>query len=209
MLGVRPPVKIAAVLGAGGSFLAVCLFTFTPSAAAAPQPDTATAAARWQAGELESGGIPGFSPGQSDWGLTIDTLIALKATGADERAADEVVANLKTHVRDHNSNDAWGEPGQRVSGATAKLLYAAVAAGEDPTKFGKYDLRQETLDLIAGPGSGLEKGRVKDKITSGEDSSNTFGQSLAVLGLARSGDVPQSAVDFLMDQQCATGGFRL
>ncbi|MFD5764756.1 hypothetical protein ACFWIN_02890, partial [Streptomyces sp. NPDC127049] len=145
----------------------------------------------------------------SDWGLTIDTLVALKATGADDKAADGIVAALKAHVRDYNSNDAWGKPGHRLAGATAKLLYAAVAAGEDPAKFGAYDLRQETVDLIAGPSAGLENGRLKDKIVEGSETANAFGQSLAVLGLARSGDVPQNAVDFLIDQQCAAGGFRL
>ncbi|MFD5568969.1 prenyltransferase/squalene oxidase repeat-containing protein [Streptomyces cadmiisoli] len=209
MVGVRPPVKLAAALGAGGSFLAAGLITLSPSAVAQPRPDAATAAAQWQAGELENGAIPGFSPGIYDWGLTVDTLIALKATGADDAAADKVVDTLKVHVRDYNSYDAWGEPGQRVSGATAKLLYAAVAAGENPAEFGEYNLRQETLDLIAGPEKGLEEGRLKDKVLDGSDNSNTFGQSLAVVGLARSGDVPQSAVDFLIDQQCAAGGFRL
>ncbi|MGW4726325.1 hypothetical protein [Streptomyces sp. NPDC004291] len=209
MVGVRPPVKLAAVLGACGSFLAVGAIALSPGAAAAPRDDAAAAAARWQAGELDGGAIPGFSPGMYDWGLTVDTLIALKATGADEAAADEVVDKLKAHVRDYNSYDAWGEPGRRISGATAKLLYAAVISGEDPTAFGVYDLRQETLDLVAGPEKGLEEGRVKDKVGAGGDSSNTFGQSLAVLGLARSGDVPRSAVDFLIDQQCAAGGFRL
>ncbi|MGW1543024.1 hypothetical protein ACWCPM_22755 [Streptomyces sp. NPDC002309] len=209
MVGVRPPVGLVAALGAGGSFLTAGLIALSPHAVAEPRPDTALAAARWQAGELDNGAIPGFSPGMYDWGLTIDTLVALKATGADDKAADEAVAQLKLHVREYNSYDAWGEPGQRVAGATAKLLYAAVVAGEDPAKFGEYDLRQETLDLIAGPQAGLEEGRVKDKVLGGGDTSNTFAQSLAVLGLARSGDVPQSTVDFLIDQQCASGGFRL
>jgi hypothetical protein len=44
----------------------------------------------------------------------------------------------------------------------------------------------------------------------GYDNSNTFGQSLAVIGLSGStGGVPQVAVDFLIEQQCAAGGFRL
>ncbi|MFI8420420.1 hypothetical protein [Streptomyces sp. NPDC085479] len=209
MSGVRPPVKLAASLGAGGTFLAAVLIASGTGAVAAPQPAAAADAARWQAGELDAGAIPAMFAG-SDWGLTIDTLVALKATGVDEEAADAIVATLKTHVRDYNSNDAWGgKPGHRVSGATAKLLYAAVVAGEDPTKFGEFDLRQETVDLIAGPSAGLENGRLKDKIVEGSETANTFGQSLAVLGLARSGDVPQNTVDFLIDQQCSAGGFRL
>lgn len=151
MVGVRPPVRLVAALGAGGSFLTAGLIALSPSAVAEPRPDTATAAARWQTRELDNAAIPGFSPGLYDWGLTVDTLIALKATGADDKAADEVVATLKAHVRDYNSYDAWGEPGQRAAGATAKLLYAAVVAGEDPAEFGAYDLRQETRGRHAGP----------------------------------------------------------
>lgn len=172
-------------------------------------PETAVAAARWQAGEVDAeGGVPGMAG--VDWGLTIDTLISLEATGADPEAAQRITDSLKIHVRDYNSYDAWGEPGQRVAGATAKLLYAAVITDSDAAAFGEYDLRQETLDLIAGPDLGLEEGRVKDHVFApATDNSNTFGQSLALLGLVRSGGAPQSVVDFLIDQQCSAGGFRL
>ena len=179
------------------------------TAHADPPPDPAAAAAQWQAGEITpDGGIPGMVG--VDWGLTVDSLIALEATGVAPQVAQQITDGLKIHVRDYNSHDAWGEPGQRIAGATAKLLYAAVVAGEDPTAFGEYDLRQETLDLVAGPEAGLENGRVKDHVFEpARDNSNTFAQSLAVLGLTRSGGVPQNVVDFLIDQQCSVGGFRL
>ncbi|MCK1798387.1 hypothetical protein MTQ01_20625 [Streptomyces sp. XM4193] len=211
MTTVRPRAAVAAVAAAATSLLLAGSVLTAPAAAAGPaeHTDAAVAAARWQAGELVDGGIPGLGAGP-DWGLTIDTLIALEATGADRAAAERVTEQLKLHVRDYNSNDAWGEPGQRIAGATAKLLYAAVVTESDPSAFGEYDLRQETLDLIAGPEAGPEHGRVKDRVDPpSTDNSNTFAQALAVLGLARSGEVPQSTVDFLVDQQCSAGGFRL
>ncbi|WP_419996955.1 hypothetical protein [Streptomyces boninensis] len=209
MVGVRPGVRTAAGT-AGAAALALSLpLLGAHDAQADANADAAVAAARWQAGEVgEDGGIPGFAG--ADWGLTVDTLMALKATGAEPDTATRITDALKVHVRDYNSLDAWGEKGQRVAGATAKLLYAAVITKSDPEKFGAYNLRQETLDLIAGSDKGLEDGRVKDKVNAPSvDNSNTFGQSLAVLGLARSGGVPQNAVDFLIDQQCSAGGFRL
>lgn len=211
MTTVRPRAAVAGFAAAATSLLLAGSVLSAPAAAAdsAERNAAGVAAARWQAGELVDGGIPGLGAGP-DWGLTIDTLIALEATGANKAEATRVTDQLKLHVRDYNSNDAWGEPGQRISGATAKLLYAAVVTDSDPTAFGAYDLRQETLDLIAGPELGLENGRLKDKVNPpATDNSNTFAQSLAVLGLARSGEVPQNAVDFLIDQQCAAGGFRL
>ncbi|CAM3367341.1 prenyltransferase/squalene oxidase repeat-containing protein [Stackebrandtia soli] len=207
MVGARTLAHLAAT-----AFLTVAGVVATPTTTHADEssdPD-AVSAALWLATEVDdNGGIPGMV-GTPDWGLTIDALIALEATGADAETAQEITAALKSHVRDYNSYDAWGVPGQRIAGATAKLLYAAVITDSDAEAFGSYDLRQETLDLVAGPELGLEEGRVKDKVDAPSvDSSNTFGQSLAVLGLSRSGGVPQSIVDFLIDQQCSVGGFRL
>lgn len=194
----------------GASIALLAVAVMSPTAAAADEPAPAAVdAARWLADEIDdAGGMPGMVG--TDWGLTIDALIALEATGAAPDVAQRITDGLKIHVRDYNSHDAWGQPGQRIAGATAKLLYAAVVTGSDPEAFGDYDLRQETLDLIAGTEAGLEDGRVKDLVLAPSiDNSNTFGQSLAVLGLSRSGGVPQNAVDFLIDQQCSVGGFRL
>ncbi|MGC0417398.1 prenyltransferase/squalene oxidase repeat-containing protein [Embleya sp. AB8] len=201
-------VRTTGAVAVCGAVLVAASPVFSASADAAnPHAAEASAAAKWQAGELVGGAIPGFS--RSDWGLTIDTMMALAATrsqpAALRAAADAVAANVRTY----NSAEEWGMPGSRIAGATAKVLFAAVVADRDPTGFGGFDLRAETLDLIAGADAGDDVGRIRDKLTGSPDSSNAFGQSLAVLGLARSGGVPQSAVDFLLKQQCPSGGFRL
>ncbi|RLK09703.1 prenyltransferase/squalene oxidase-like repeat protein [Micromonospora sp. M71_S20] len=180
---------------------------------AAPAPAHAAAArdaASWLAGEFADGVLPGPFGGP-DWGLTVDGVLALSATGVDAPVRQAATAQVAAHVRSYNSYDDWGIPGFTDGGATAKLLYAASAAGADPTDFGGFDLRTETLSLVAGADAGHQRGRITSRTTadSGPDASNTFDQSFAVLGLARSGDVPQDTVDFLVRQQCAAGGFRL
>jgi hypothetical protein len=176
----------------------------TPTRPAAPprQPaplsraDSGVAGANWLAGELVDGALPGFAG--PDWGLTADALFALSATGAETGAVADMLA---AHVRSYNSYDDFGVPDVRIAGATAKLLVAALAADRDPTDFGGYDLRAETVALID------DAGRVADHGVA--DQSNTFGQALAVTGLSRTGVAPQPAVNFLLRQQCAAGGFRL
>ena len=174
-----------------------------PAAAAPSRPDAGRAAAAWLATQLDGGHLTNF--GVPDWGLTADAYFALAATGADPAATARVRAELAAHVRSYTTYDDWGFPGVRIAGATAKLLAVAASGDADPADFGGVDLRAETLELVDGTG------RVRDRIPAelGGDQSNTFAQSFAVLGLARSGGVPQPVVDFLVDQQCAAGGFRL
>jgi hypothetical protein len=181
----------------GGSHLAWA----QPSASS----DAATAGAAWLSGELVDGALPGFAG--PDWGLTVDGMFALSAAQADRPALEAMATAVAAHVRSFNSYDDFDVLGVRIAGATAKLMVAALAAGKDPTDFGGFDLRQETLDLVAGDAD-PEAGRVRDSGTT-PDSSNTFAQAFAVVGLSRTGGVPQPVVDFLLRQQCAAGGFRL
>ncbi|WNV88034.1 prenyltransferase/squalene oxidase repeat-containing protein [Umezawaea sp. Da 62-37] len=194
--------RLSAVLGVVAMVSTGFLVLAQPAGAA--KSAEAAKAASWLAGDLVDGALPGFAG--PDWGLTIDGLFALSATNADQGALTAVTNAVAAHVRNYNSYDDFGVPDVRIAGATAKLLVAAVATGSDPTKFGGYDLREETLDLVSAEGDNA--GRVRDKGVA-TDSSNTFAQSLAVVGLARTGDVPQNVVDFLLRQQCAEGGFRL
>lgn len=176
-----------------------------------PHETEATAAGTWLAGQLDDHAMQGFA--NTDWGLTIDTLFALTATRADPAEARAVADNVAAHVRAYDSMDDYGYPGVTVSGAAAKILVAAESVGDDPTNFGGRDMRAEVLGTMQT--GGAFAGRFSDQYPAdfpggGVDNSNTFGQSLAVIGLAGStGGVPQEAVDFLIKQQCATGGFRL
>ncbi len=213
----------AAVL-AGGSAIAF---------AAEPEPEPyrtqAVSAVRWLAGELATtadvaaydaenptkkgslveGTLPGMSVGglpPTDWGLTIDALLALKATGADDATAakitDRLAANVGRFLVDPKA------PQTRKSGSVAKELVAAVAASKNPRDFGGFDLVTELTGLMAPDGD--EKGRFKSRVIApNTDSSNIFDQALGVMGLARIKVLPQEAVDYLVRQQCPAGGFRL
>jgi hypothetical protein len=165
-----------------------------------------TLAAKWQASQLDAqGGIYNDQYGFTDWGLTVDSLVALRATGAKPGTAAKSTAYVAAHVRSYNSYDDYGQQGVRVSGATGKLLYLAVVTRSNPRDFGGFDLRAESLALMTR--SGVDKGRFQDQGTT--DYSNTFGQAYNVLGLTRSGGVPKQAVKFRIKQQCTAGGFRL
>ncbi|TDB96960.1 cell wall anchor protein, partial [Micromonospora fluostatini] len=208
-----PLQRVRAGVGvAAGTALAIILATPLGGVAAPSPAHTASArnAATWLAGEYTDGALPGPFGGQ-DWGLTIDGLLALTATGVTASTRQTATTQIAAHVRSYNSYDDWGVEGFTDGGATAKLLYAASAAGADPTDFGGWDLRAETVALIAGAATGHQHGRITSRTTeaTGPDPSNTFDQSFTVLGLARSGGVPQASVDFLIRQQCAAGGFRL
>ncbi|MBA2639424.1 MAG: terpene cyclase/mutase family protein, partial [Nocardioidaceae bacterium] len=169
---------------------------------------SARRSASWLRGELRAGRLPG-PVGGTDWGLTIDALWALHTVGRarNEAAVATIADAVARHLDAYVGPDLYGDPGARVAGAMAKVLVAAVVAGRDPSSFGSYDLRREVLGLMQGP-RGRQPGRFSDRRT-GSDTSNTLSQSLSVIGLARTGGVPRSAVAFLRDQQCPAGWFRM
>ena len=166
----------------------------------------ATRGVAWLVAELRHGSLPG-PVGGTDWGLTTDALFALHAAGIGRDAARTVTRALAAHLDDYIGPHLFGDPRARLAGPTAKALVAAVVAGRKPRDFGGRNMRAEVVSLLQGP-HGEQPGRLSD-VRTGSDTSNTFSQALAVVGLARSGDVPLPAVRFLRSQQCAPGWFRM
>lgn len=177
--------------------------------------------AGWLVGELEGGAMPAPVPTSAqptDWGLTVDALWALYAAGTGEDAARRIVAALDRNAGDYLGVKLFRDASARRAGQAAKLLVAAIVAGRDPGSFGRvmrsngtvsgarYDLRAETEALIVR--AGASRGRLSDRGL-GIDNTNVFSQALAVIGLARSGGVPQYVVDYLTRQQCRAGYFRM
>lgn len=161
-----------------------------------------TLAAHWQASQLRNGRMPGFSPGNPDWGLTIDVAFMLAADGTQPGVLGEVRHAISLHVLDYAVYQ-----GDTASGAMAKALLVSKVLKGDPTDFGGLNLRKRVLNLVAPAGAGFEAGRLRD--TGRTDYSNVFGQSYGTIGLARSGSVPQPVVNYLLKQRCAAGYFRL
>ncbi len=177
----------------------------SPSASTAPAPALAavagaedTAAAAFIASTLAAGGDHYVYPNSTffDGGNTIDGIIALSAVGTQQAQADASLAYLASHLSDY-----IGADGEVYAGPLAKSLLAVVVAGGDPTAFGGHDLVAELRALET------TKGRFSDQSAFG-DFSNTIGQSLAVIGLARAGQgVNVGSVELLLSRQCADGGF--
>lgn len=173
--------------------------------------ERAQQSAAWLIGQLDPDAtMPGPGTPQ-DWGLTLDVLFALHSAGSGQQSADRIMQVVEANVAAYTGPAWWPDPDTRLAGPTAKVLLATAVTGHDHTDFGGRDLRQETLALIHHEPGGPEHGRVKDHIVGYPltDDSNTFTQSLAVIGLARTGDLPPETVDFLLGQQCSEGYFRM
>lgn len=154
--------------------------------------DAATSAVAW----LESKSLQdGLVPTSADWGdvsITLDAVLAAAATDS-VGAAETWLGAVGPHLGERISIDV---------GLLGKALVAADAVGVDGTDVEGINLRQQALDSLGKGGAPGWAG-----IDEAPEGANAFGQSLIILGLARTGEVPPAAVDFLVAQQCADGGF--
>ncbi|TDC64416.1 prenyltransferase/squalene oxidase repeat-containing protein [Streptomyces hainanensis] len=189
----RPATRVALA----GALLAAALTLPTGGAAADAPPelrDPAAAAATWTVGRLTDG-----AHASGDHGLTADIVMGLAATGtagdSAELATDWLADNAAAYV-------TRGAAGTVFAGGTAKLALVAAIEGRDPGDFGGQDLTGTLLGRLQ------DTGRFTDAGAAG-DMSNQFTQSLAVLALERTDDVPDSAVEFLASTRCADGGYPL
>lgn len=176
------------------------------SAAVAAKPTKAKLAAAWEASQVGANGqVTNQQFGVTDWGLTIDTGLGLIAVGGHRAKVERIASAVKRNYFDVYATDGRNA---RYAGPFAKTLLFADVIGANVKRFGGHNVRAELVDRMAGDGAGFEAGRVRDKSRFG-DFSNTFAQSYAVLGMARTGGVPQAMVDYLVKQQCSDGYFRL
>ncbi|HEX2029716.1 MAG TPA: cell wall-binding repeat-containing protein, partial [Nitriliruptorales bacterium] len=164
---------------------------------------SARLAGGWIADQVGAdGSVPGFGGGP-DVGATVQAALGMAAAdvGADEfqRALGYVKANAEGYVRDGEARDR--------PGALAYLVLLADAAGEDPRAFGgtepEHDLvqRLHATRRTTGGDAGLHG--AQDPSADG-----VFRQSLALLALHAAGQQPAAdATRWLVDQQCAGGGF--
>ncbi len=183
---------------------------------AAPQgvitnPSAEEAAAGYLARELAAGGhhfsVDFGGTLYPDYGVTADAVLALDAAGAGQTEAAAATRWLADNVVSYTG---FGDPTEISSGSVAKLLNVALAQGVDPAAFGGYDLTATLRSLEQPSGQFRDVSKYPKSDGSYGDYSNVFGQSLALVGLQRTGSGPSPAsVSFLAAQQCADGGFRL
>lgn len=201
----------------GAALAAVALLGLTTPAAADPAaPGTtlppAEAAARWLASELDAkDGMLTVSFGgpdeYADQGLTIDAVLAVVAAG---RGDDPAVAVATDALADQLVPYVTGfstEAADRAANAVAKTLLLEAVTGTDVSP--GYDLEADLRGLMEPDGD--DAGRFSDTDLLGYGNyANGIGQALAVLALDRTaGGAPAAAVDYLLDQQCSDGSFRL
>lgn len=129
-----------------------------------------------------------------DPSLTAQAALALAGAGAEPETVKRMTGWLETHVED------FVAPGGSADspGALAWLMLTAVATGEDPYAFGGQDLASRLLatqqsDGLFGEGDATYDG--------------AFRQALSLIALSASGETNEAGLGWLIDQQCADGGF--
>jgi len=185
--------------------VAACTISVIPTAATAASP-AAERAESFQAGELRDARMPSAFTDGTDWGLTIDTIYMLAATDGRRPLLDRMGRVLANNAGEYTSA-TFADTTYVSSGATAKVLLAAKVLGRDVRDFGGVDYRKRLTRFIVP--NGPDAGRLSDRNSDGSDFSNTLGQSLGVIGFARTGSAPQPVVDHLLEQQCQAGFFSL
>ena len=199
----------------GLAVVAVLAMLLVAAPARAAEPGTsgtpAEVAADWLATELEAkGGMLTVSFGGPeefpDQGLTIDAILALVAAGAGgDPAVDVANAALAANLTDYVTG--FDAPDGRAANAIAKTLLLEEISGTDVSS--AYDL-EAALRSLMETGGDPDPGRFSDISSFGSNFANGIGQALAILALDRTGGgVPTAAVDYLLDQQCSDGSFRL
>jgi hypothetical protein len=165
--------------------LAAILVGALPVLAAA---DFAAALDYLQAQQNADGGFgSGFSP-DSTIGSTADTVLAIVAAGGDLAAFDQDGNTPLTYLEANASSAA-------SAGDLAKLILAAIAAGENPRTLGGVDSVAK-LESLSGTG-----GRI------GGEADTFISHTLAVLALASAQRPIQAAVEYIRNAQQENGSW--
>jgi hypothetical protein len=140
----------------------------------------------------------------ANFGQTADAVLSMDAAGASQAAAGRATDYLAAHVNDY----AAGSP-TYYPGAVAKLVLVALAQHRDVHDFGGVDL----VDVLAASegADGAASGEFQQNPGFPGGDSYIVSQALPVLALAAAADAAgqpdDAAVSFLIDQQCANGGY--
>ncbi|MDR2566403.1 MAG: terpene cyclase/mutase family protein [Bifidobacteriaceae bacterium] len=181
-----PRVPLAEVLGRQGTGSA------PPPAPVTPATGSAAAAAGWLGRQLAASGDVLIGNGVTDWGLTVDALLALAATGVGADQAAATAAKLGASGEDYIG--APGEIGAKWA-AVAKLALALQVAGLDPAGFQAGGAARNLVADLRGALNGDGSFGTGD---------NAFSHPIALIVLARTdGGAPPAAVNWLAAQQCA------
>jgi hypothetical protein len=196
LLTGRLTTRLGALLAAVS--LLVVVTGASPGAAAPPTNDPPTAAghaAHWLVGQVTSDGDVLDSHGNPSIGNTLQTALALAASGHEQATFDRIVTWLSAHVDDVTGTGVDADPG-----SLGLLLLVVGAAHLDATDFGGVDL----VARLGGTLGAYEPGLYGSYVSVFDPTySGVYDQSLSILGLAAVGAAQSSAaLDWLVAQQC-------
>ncbi|MDT9591806.1 hypothetical protein RDV89_01910 [Nocardioides zeae] len=215
--GRRAGALAVAAVAASATTLALLAPAAATAAPAAPAPaqvpgdayDPAPVrnGADWLVGELDGDVFrTSFGPNVSG---TVDAARSLAIVGADADASATVEA-LVPHAASYVGDNGFGT--LVGAGSTAKLAHVVQLVGGDPRDYAGIDLVAQLESRVATEGP--TAGRISDEFDPenefGADFANTIGQAFAADVLTEAGsELAGPVTDFLLQQQCADGGFRL
>ena len=201
---MRHLTRLAAAVAAG------LLVTTVPGPASAAPDDLSGG---WLARQLTDGLVHNDQYGSTDYGLSVDTAVALQAIGGRPETVRQIRDAFAPEVEAYISYAYEWEGTQfegRVAGATAKSLVLAQISGADPRAFGGVDLVRRLNQLVLGNGRIADDATANGVADPDGDYANTIGQAFAARGLARAGSgKADETIRFLLKQQCRKGYFRL
>lgn len=121
------------------------------------------------------------------------------------RVVNTINAALEPKIADYVGDGTK----ESYAGPLAKAAAFARAARKNVTSYGGRNLVTELEARVTDASEGITAGRIADKSEHG-DYANVVGQSFAVRALSLAGSSEAGAArDFLLQQQCASGYFRL
>lgn len=147
----------------------------------------ATSAINWLIEQTNDDGSLSSYGTEPDMGLTLDAALAGMVVGTSREVIDGWIDAAEPHVAKVATDN----------GRVAKVVLTLAAAGRSTTDFG--GINPQDLVRKSVTASGYTTGH--------SEGTNAFGQSLAMIAMARTGELPASTVSFLVGQQCSNGGF--
>lgn len=175
--------------------------------------------ATWLTDQLTDGLIhnPNFG-GFDDFGLSIDVALALDEIGgaANDTTVKTVGKAIRNNYYSYTTGADYFDGPEIYAGAQGKALVLAQIAGTTPTSY-QATVLADLEKQVAG--AGILLGRIENSNETvypppnfdpvPGDSANSFGQAFATRALITAGsEEADEALAFLLDQQCADGGFR-
>lgn len=196
----------AAVIAAGAAL--------TPGFAArasGPRPNLAAAAAYLAAPDnLIGGHYYETVPHYADFGLTIDSALALAAAGDNNLALKNIVSFIADGKPDQSGRTAnyWTGIGTRFAsgGAIGKEALLAEVVGDNPDSFGGHDLIAALAATVCGQRSAGQNGRCAGP-GNYSYATSVFDQALGVIAQVRAGHLDRAPIAFLEGLRNADGSF--